>query len=208
MNSRWSIAALLLAAATPADAENWWLVDLSGNQFTFVDADSARVDGPHRRNVRIERIHATPGSDGIGRTMAEWDYHCADRTSDLLALSVWGPSGEMIEDTEVPLAEREVTPVVQGSIAGAVIDFACATSEARNDLPGAYNLGRDTGAVVDLVARLEALGIEEEDAVFLAAFDASVFPEHILETYLQVFRSGVPENRRRAAADLLGLTRW
>lgn len=203
-------AALILATAAPAApaaaaAESWWLIHVGDDSFAFIDDRSIRASGD-RRSAHVRIINAVPDDEGVQSLAADWSYDCRARTQTLLAFERAGATGDRIDRAAVADRERETQPVARETLAGLALEFACASEEERNGLPNAYFLTRPPEAVAALIPRIRALGADPEAAAFLVAFDpGAIAPGELRDGYYQIFHDAVPEARRAAVAEALGI---
>lgn len=198
-------AALALAAA-PAAAQTWWLIDHGDAGSVFADTARLSADG-QSRTIWVLQILATPNEEGAKSILAHWRYDCARATQSLHAFAALDADDEELIGGTIAEEEREIEAVAPETIASSALDFACASAEQRDALPFAFILMRPPEAVASAIPQLRAMGAEAQAAAFLAAFDPNAIPAgELREGYFETFREAIPENRRAAAAALLGIS--
>ena len=105
-------AALFLAAATPASAENWQAFGADEDGTTaFLDTDSIVASG----NVRTFSMkYVVPSIPNVSYTVIRQRVDCAARTVALLHMTAFGAKGEVILDQDTTEPPSPVRPGTKG----------------------------------------------------------------------------------------------
>ncbi len=105
-------AAFLLAAASPANAENWQAFGADEDGTTaFLDIDSIVASG----NVRTFSMkYVVPSIQNVSYTVIRQRIDCTGRTVALLHMTAFGTNGEVVLDQDTTQPPSPVRPGTKG----------------------------------------------------------------------------------------------
>ncbi len=107
-----AVAALMLAAASPAGAENWQAfgTDEDGTS-AFLDMDSIVASG----NIRTFSMkYVVPSIPQVSHSIIRQRVDCTARTVDLVHMTAFGIKGEVLVDQDDTEPARPVLPGSKG----------------------------------------------------------------------------------------------
>ncbi|GEM_PF-2107639 len=121
------VLAAALSSASPALADEWIYVAHTSDEATYLSMKSLRRTGS-RVIFWLERVYATPRTDGTIYTMVQQRADCDSYTLSLLALSYYNSAGRAVESHTFESYEQKAEAVVPESVGMAVVDTVCGTN--------------------------------------------------------------------------------
>lgn len=146
-------AALLLGAATGAQAAEWWYVGGDSSAAYFVDRESigpVSLYGAQYAKASDTASGAIPGAPAAASSKNVRYYNCADRTLALKSAFPFARDGAAMEPDLLADGQVKMRPAARGSAEDMMIDFVCNAERSEGDRPDFTTAQNDFLFVGDL----------------------------------------------------------
>ena len=124
---------MLLSAATPATASEWWYIGYTrsspNRSAYFLDAESIGSDGQYK-TAWTERVLETIDTEGVRRERTQYYLNCEQRQSAARQITRYDGQGDVLLSRAVLSLPEAVTP---DSMLGGILSFVCSDGRVVGD---------------------------------------------------------------------------